>query len=106
MYDLDNTRGGIRDCPKCKHTMTYLHRYNAIERNEGYMIDDERDGNFLLFLVGGWIGLVLKALYRHTLKPLVSKSAGEQRQRRYAKIIQEYPHSLICPHCNHILRQK
>lgn len=106
MYNLDDTGGGIQDCPKCKHTMNYLRRHNAIQRNEGYLLDDGKENNFITYLLWGWMGVLLKFLYRHTLEPLFFKTVGEQRQRRYDAIVREYPNTLICPHCSHILRKK
>lgn len=106
MYDFDNPGRGVQDCPKCKHTMTFLNRYNAIERNEGYLLDDGRDNNFITYLLWGWMGLLLKFLYRHTLQPLYYQTLGKRRQRRYAEIVRAFPNTLICPHCSHILRRK
>ena len=106
MYDMDSKMPGIRDCPKCQHTMAYLSKYNAIERNEGYMIDDGKPNSSFVYFFFGWIGVVLKLFYRYTLQPLMSKQAGEQRQKRYAGILREHPTSLICLHCSYILKRK
>ena len=54
MYDLDHPEQGVRECPKCRHTMEYLRTYNAVRRNEGYMIDDEKDHSKVIGVWFGW----------------------------------------------------
>jgi hypothetical protein len=105
-YDLDNPRGGVQDCPKCRHTMEPLRRVNAIPRNEGYLLDDGTDRNGLTFLLWGWEGLIIKLLYRNVLEPLLAKLWGQRRQDRYARILHDYPNSLLCPHCHFLLKRK
>jgi hypothetical protein len=105
-YDLDNPLRGGADCPKCRHTMTYLRQHNAVARNEGYLLDDGTDRPFLTYLLWGWEGVLLRFLYRQVVEPLGSQLFGRQKQGRYARILRDYPSSLICPHCNHILRRK
>lgn len=78
-----------------------------IPRNEGYLLDDEREGrNFVAFWLFGWIGLVLKLFYRHSLQPLTSKVVGEMKERELEHVLKEYPESLTCPYCNHLIKRK
>lgn len=106
VYDLNNPGAGVRDCPRCRRTMERLKQYNAIQRNEGYLLDDGQDSNGFAFGLFGWGGVVLKVFYRYTLQPLFSKAQGERRQRTYANILAKFPNTLICPHCSHILKRK
>ncbi len=105
-YDLDHPLRGVQDCPKCRHTMEPLRHVNAIPRNEGYLLDDGTDRNWLTLLLWGWEGLLVKLFYRNVLEPLVSQTFGRQRQNRYARILRDYPHSLLCPHCHFLLKRK
>ncbi len=107
VYDLSSTGKGTRDCPRCRHTMERLRKRLAMPQNAGYVLDDEREGSACLtFLLFDWIGLLLMQLYRHTLVPLTSKLIGERRERRLQKILNEYPESLICPYCSHLIKLK
>ncbi|HZP84307.1 MAG TPA: hypothetical protein VFB21_21875 [Chthonomonadaceae bacterium] len=105
-YDLDNPMSGVVDCPKCRHSMTYLRHHNAVARNEGYLLDDGTDRNYFTYLLWGWEGVVLKLIYRNIIEPLGSKFFGKRRQDRYARLLRDYPSSLICTHCQYILRRK
>jgi hypothetical protein len=109
VYDLSNTGRGVRDCPRCRHTMERLRSRLSIRRNEGYLLDDrEGDGSDAVWHLGlpGLALNTLKLFYRYTLQPLTSKLAGEMKERRLGRVLQEYPESLICPHCNNVLKRK
>ncbi|HZO88786.1 MAG TPA: hypothetical protein VFB38_10660 [Chthonomonadaceae bacterium] len=105
-YDLDSPLRGVQDCPQCQHTMVRLRSYSAVERNEGYLLDDGADRNFITFLLWGWEGVLIKYLYRNVVQPVLAKLLGQQRQDRYARIARAYPNALICTHCQYILKRK
>ena len=105
VYDLSDTSRGVRDCPKCRHTMARLQSYNSVRRNEGYLQDDGTSNNLVTYVLFGWLGVLLKTVYRYTIQPLFSQAVGNARQNRYNRILKLYPNSLICPYCGHILKR-
>ncbi|MCX6380605.1 MAG: hypothetical protein NT023_14205 [Armatimonadetes bacterium] len=102
MYDLDNPEKGVRECPKCRRTMQYLREYNQIRRNEGYMIDDEKDHSRTIGFWFGWVASMLYLFFRNVVQPFSAKHEGEKRQNRYALLLKRYPESLICLHCGYL----
>jgi hypothetical protein len=107
VYDLSNTGRGIKDCPRCRHTMERLRSRLHLPRNEGYLLDDEQEAtNFVFLRLFGLIGLALRVFYRYTLQPLTSKLVGEIKERKLGRALKEYPESLICPYCNYLLKRK
>ena len=105
--DLDNPGRGVRECPRCKFTMEPLRRSRALDRQEGYLLDtsvgwspDDHIATAYLF------GSVWHFLWRHVVEPLSCKLFGDWRRRRCARLLHRYPESLICPHCDYLLRQK
>jgi hypothetical protein len=107
VYDLSNTNRGVRDCPRCRHTMETLRARLHSPRNEGYLLDEGGEGgSAIAFWLFGWIGLVLRLFYRYTLQPLTSKLAGEMKEKRLARVLRDHPNTLICPYCNHLLKRK
>ncbi len=105
-YDLDNPEEGVRECPKCRHTMQYLKAYNSVRYNEGYMIDDGRDRtNAVAFWFGTYAALLYR-FYRYVAQPFSDKKTGERKQRRLDRILKAYPKSLICLHCHFIWKRR
>lgn len=88
--------------------MQRLRQYNSVKRNEGYMLDHGEPGAIraVLNILFGTIGILLVKLYHYTLYPLHSKGVGDRRQGKYARLLEEFPASLICPECGHILKIK
>jgi hypothetical protein len=85
--------------------MKRLRQYNSIRVNEGYLLDDGQSGYGVVYFLFGWIGVLLKQLYRHTFQPLMSQARGSARQRKYDRILEKHPNSLICPYCSYILKR-
>ena len=87
--------------------MEPLRRSVYLSQNAGYMLDsgtrwDPDDNVATSFLVGS----LSRFFWRHFLEPIAGKLIGEWRNRARRRILKEYPDSLICPHCRHILRRK
>ena len=106
-YDLSNPQRGVRECPKCRFTMEYLRKSAYLSRNEGYILDsgagwapDDHVATSFLF------GSLSRFLWRHFVEPISYKLFGEWRNRKRRRILEEYPESLICPHCQFILKRK
>jgi hypothetical protein len=107
VYDLSNTSRGVRDCPRCRHTMERLRSRLSVSRNEGYLIDDDTGTeDAWTYLTLGWGGVALRFLYRHTLQPLTSKLFGHLKEQRHQRVLRAFPESLICSYCNHLLKRK
>lgn len=107
MYSLDKEPGYVEDCPRCKHSLERLAKYNAICRNEGYSLDYSTDSDDAwTFLFFGRSVLILRKFVRELLIPLMHKVTGERRQSRLDAVLKVYPRSLICPHCKHVVRLK
>jgi hypothetical protein len=83
--------------------MEPLRNSAVLDRDYGYSLDssnrwfDADDNIVTSFLFG--------SLYRF-FSPLVSRLFGNRTNRRYQKILAEYPHSLICTHCEYVLKRK
>jgi hypothetical protein len=111
-----------RDCPKCRHGMVWLSEYMSIERQEGYVVDDDDDGFAAHF--GPALGPGLRPahfpftrlitlavdsvvlFYRNVVRPAHSKRVGESKREGMAETLRVFPKSLICPSCEHIIRDK
>jgi hypothetical protein len=107
VYDLSSQATGIRDCPHCRHTMERLKSRLSVTTNEGYLLDSgEGEGEAVAYAALGWSGSFLAGLFRHTLHPLTSKLVGELRTRRLQRILDRFPDSLICRHCNQVIKYK
>lgn len=109
MLDLDKPLRGVRDCPKCHWTMEFLKAFNAQERDEGFLLDysdtNIYDHPVTATLFAGERGL-MEYLRYHVVTPLLSRWLGRWKQRRYARIVRDFPATLICPHCGHLIRRK
>ena len=106
-YDLDHPQRGVRECPRCRFTMEYLRNSRLLDSDEGYILDrgvwwDPDDHAATSFLFGD----LRRYLWRHFIHPLTSRFFGNIRNRRYQKILRQYPESLICTHCGHVLKRK
>ena len=105
--DFDHPELAIPDCPKCRFSMTTLEKANRIRTNEGYSLtDDDRSTMFLPLMKLGLIVHLLRQLFSEVLKPLAQRSIGRKRQGRYDRILTQYPNSIICTHCKHLIRRK
>ena len=107
MYSLDSDASALGDCPKCKHSMQRLARYNSVRRNEGYSLDDGAgNSNVFVYFLFGWVGVLIRLFTREVLMPAMAKLAGERKQSRNDTILKVFPNSQICPHCKHLIRNK
>src|SRR5438874_1501910 len=100
-YDFDRPQRGVRECPKCKFTMETLRDSSLRDRQAGYLLDygvrwDPDDNLFTSYLIG-W---PLRFFWRHLFEPIGSKLIGAWWNRRYRRILRNYPDTLICPHCH------
>jgi hypothetical protein len=106
VYDLSNPDRGIRDYPRCRHTMQRLRTRLNTRTNEGYLLDTgDGKGGAIAYGLFGILGLVLNLLYRYTLHPLTSKLFGDIKTRRLERVLREHPESLICGYCNYLLKR-
>ena len=105
-YDLDDTRPGVRDCPRCKHTMQRLKEYNSIRTNEGYTLDYDNKPDWLTYVMFGWFVYLIKMILKHTIQPLYNQQRGKARQAKFDKIVQRFPNTLICPYCSYIMKRQ
>jgi hypothetical protein len=106
-YDLENANCGIRECPKCRYTMEPLRKSVFLDGNEGYLLDngigwDPDDNAATSFLLGS----PSRFLWRHFVEPIANKLFGEWRNRKRRRVLKDYPGSLICPHCQYIMKRK
>jgi hypothetical protein len=87
--------------------MEFLSRSSFLNRDEGYLLDygvgwDPDDHIVSSFLIGD----LYRWLWRTHLQPLLGRFWGNLRSRRYRRLLRDYPHTLICPHCHHLLKRK
>ncbi|MCW3095534.1 MAG: hypothetical protein JWL77_1152 [Chthonomonadaceae bacterium] len=107
---MDITNGaprGGRDCPQCMFSMIYLRKSAVLNRDEGYLLDygvgfDPDDNPFSSVLIGS----PSRYLWRHFVGPLLSRTVGNFRSRRYREILRIFPNTLICTHCSHLIKQR
>lgn len=105
-YNMDNPNSGVRECPRCHRTMERLRAYNAIDRQEGYLLDDGTDNYQATYIVGGWQAALLHYLYRQIIEPITYMLFGRLKKRRYERIESDFPNSLICLHCRYLWKRK
>ena len=107
MNNMDATPRGGRDCPKCMFSMEYLRKSAVLNRDGGYIMDSrvgfDPDDNPI---TSALIGSPSRYLWLHFVEPLVSRIVGNRRSRKYREILRLYPNSLICTHCEHIIKQR
>lgn len=96
-----------RDCPKCMFSMEALRNSPVLNRDYGYSLDSNQwcdpDNHALSSLL---FGSITRFLYRNLVAPLANRWIGEWKNRRYRRLLEEYPRSLICTHCEYVLKQK
>jgi hypothetical protein len=102
-YQPPDLQHGTQDCPKCQFSMEYLRDSAVLNRDYGYSLDTsgriwDPDNNIITsYLFGN--------LFRF-FSPLFSKLWGNRGNRRFQKILNEYPRSLICTHCEFVIKRK
>ncbi|MCW3096623.1 MAG: hypothetical protein JWL77_2241 [Chthonomonadaceae bacterium] len=107
MLNLDEQPRGLRDCPRCKFSMEYLRNSAALNRQEGYVLDRSPEpdpyeySSNSSFLISG-----ISFLWHSTVAPLFAKLRSDRRNRKYQEIVRIFPHTLICTHCEHIIKQR
>lgn len=107
MYSLDGAPRGGRDCPECMYSMIYLRSSPVLNQDYGYNLDygvgfDADDNPFSSILIGS----PKRYLWRHFVEPLLSRTLGNIRCRRYRRILELFPNTLICTHCRHLIKQR
>lgn len=105
-YDFDSGERGVSECPKCKFSMERLRNSSLLDRRSGYLLDTggwDRDDHIVTSYL---FGSLLRFLWRQVLEPVSYKLFGDWQNRRYRKILRDYPQSLVCTHCHHVIRRK
>ena len=96
-----------QDCPKCQFSMEPLRNSAVLNRDFGFSLDSasgfDPDNNPVTSLL---FGSLSRFLYRNVIGPLGNHWIGERQNRRFRKILDEYPNSLICTHCEYVLKRK
>lgn len=83
--------------------MEYLRDSAVLDRDAGYSIN---------YRVGWWDpddNIVTSFLFGNLFRffaPLVSRLGGNRQNRKFQRILADYPHTLICTHCEHIIKRK
>jgi hypothetical protein len=83
--------------------MEYLRESAVLNRDTGYSVSytprmwDPDDNIITSFLFGSLIRF---------FSPLFSRGLGNRQNRKFQRILDEYPHSLICTHCEFVIRRK
>lgn len=52
------------------------------------------------------IGRPYRYFLRNFVGPFFSKLQGDRRNRKYQEILRIFPNTLICTHCEHIIKQR
>ena len=107
MNNADGTPRGGRECPKCMFSMEYLRNSVVLDREEGYVLDRAPEPD--LFDVNYRTSLLIMGLsyvWHSTIGALIAKVVGDRRRRKYQEILRLYPHTIICTHCEHIIKQR
>jgi hypothetical protein len=94
------------ECPKCRFSLEPLRDSPVLTAEEGYLLDsrahsDADDNIITSLLFGCWERYV----YRYFIAPISSRTVGNWKKRRYRKILQTHPHSLICTHCRFVVKR-
>lgn len=105
--NFDDPNSGLRECPHCRFSMEYLRNSALLNTDEGYLLDtgtgwDPDDHVATAYLFGS----VWRFLWRHFGEPLLGRAISSFRNRRYRRILQEFPCSQICTHCRYLLKRK
>ncbi len=86
---LENNES-TQECPKCMFTMEYLRDSSLLDLDYSVTAVNSigyRDNS-------GWL-----------LDLLISRFFAKRRERYFRKILKSYPNSLICPHCEYIMKR-
>jgi hypothetical protein len=83
--------GDVQECPRCMYTMELLRESNLMRRDYGVSLD---------YSLKGWNE------GDGVLSDLISSFFGNMRNRRLQRIAALYPNSLICPHCEYVLKRR
>ncbi len=107
MNNADGTPRGGRECPKCMFSMEYLRDSPVLNREEGYVMDGgvgfDPDDNPI---TSGLFGSPYRFVLRNIIEPFFSKVRGDRRNRKYQEILRLFPNSLICTHCEFVIKQR
>ncbi|HSV74213.1 MAG TPA: hypothetical protein VLH79_10680 [Chthonomonadales bacterium] len=82
--------------------MEPLREYLSLRREEGYVLDSWHDADSLLRFLDVWLSFP-RRLVSLLLAPLFSRMMGDRRRRRLERIQRQFPRSLVCPECEHVL---
>jgi hypothetical protein len=99
-FSITSGGGGV-ECPRCRRSMTRLER-EAGPRHEGYIASNDRPSGLIVFLFGRLCAL----LAHYVFVPAGSALFGNLKIAGRQRILREYPNSLICTHCGHIVKRK
>jgi hypothetical protein len=94
---------GYQECPKCRFSMEYLRDSAVLNRDSGYSTSyywgwwDPDDNIITSFLFGNLLRF---------FSPLFSRLRGNRENRKFQKILDEFPRSVICTHCEYVIKRK
>ena len=83
--------------------MEYLRDSAVLNRDSGFSTSysarwwDPDDNIVTSFLFGN--------LFRF-FSPLFSRQLGNRQNRKFQRILEEFPHSVICTHCEFVIKRK
>ena len=106
MLNLDGTQRGLRECPQCRFSMEYLRSSPALDRQAGYVLDNAPEPEPYGYSNSSALIALLSALWHSTVAPLFGKWHSDRRNRKYQEILRIFPDTLICTHCDHIIKQR
>ncbi len=101
----------MTECPKCHFSMEPLRSSRVLDRENGYLLDDsldstmrwwDPDNNVITSLL---FGSLWRFLWR-LLEPIGLSKIGSISNRRYRKLLERYPRSLICTHCEYVIKRE
>ena len=106
-YEMyDRGRGGM-ECPKCKFTMEPLRDSAYLNREFGYELDNNTRWNPNGNPVSAYLfGNITAYLWQNFLEPLAFKMWGDRQNKNYRRILQLYPNTLICTHCEYVQKER
>src|SRR5579862_4656517 len=112
-YRLSDYQASAQECPQCMFSMEYLRDSALLDQRTGYLLNNGRDST----AGWGWFDLgdsmIISLLFgsiSHFLwyccEPLMSRFFGNRSNRRYRKLLAQYPNTLVCTHCRFIIKRK
>jgi len=87
--------------------MIPLRNAAVLNQDDGYLTDygvgfDPDDHPISSILIGD----PRRYLWRHFVEPLLGRALSKRRNRKYQRILQVFPNTLICTHCAHLIKRR